>query len=80
MRRPCGPTNCSEQGAQCTEHARGRVDGGRAGQESSCDHAHAMLVDKIKRGTQEVYDVPSETTKFVHDFVVPRGYQREGAR
>lgn len=40
----------------------------------------SMPVYKIKSGTQEVYDVPSETTKFVDDFVVRRGYQREGAR
>ena len=32
------------------------------------------------RGTQEVYDVPSETTQFVDDFVVPRGDRREGTR
>ena len=30
------------------------------------------LIYKIKGGKQEVYDVPSNTTKFVDDFVVPR--------
>lgn len=39
-----------------------------------------QLLYNIKGGTQEVYDVPSETTKFVDDFVLPRGYRRERTR
>ena len=38
------------------------------------------LVYKILGDTQQVYDVPAETAKAVDDFVVPRGYRREGAR
>ena len=35
---------------------------------------------KMKGGQQEVYDVPSETAKFVHDFAIPRGHHRGRTR
>lgn len=38
------------------------------------------LVYKVNGDTQEVYDMPAETTKAVNDFVVPRRYRRERAR
>lgn len=37
------------------------------------------LVCKISGGTQDVYDVPAETTKAVDDFVVRKRYRREEA-
>lgn len=78
--RQGGSTNYTERGGQCLKHVP-EVEVTEVAPGMSVAVITPQLAYKIKGGgTQDVYDVPSETTTFVDNFVIPRGYRRKGIR